>query len=204
MLAPGAACAGRPYFISSGDPRPVRDVVNAILAAGGLPPEHRSVPLPVAEAAGAAAEALWRLLRRQDDPPMTRFLARQLATAHWFDLTAARRDLGYEPVVGLDEGFRRLASSRAPDPAPVSRVRLVPVSGARAALDRADLLGSGDIPPLVNRSAAGAPLLAGLLAGAGVLHLVWPGPFETIVPGFLPAARRSSSAGSPSSPVRPP
>ncbi len=110
-LSPGAACAGRPYFVSSGDPRPVRDVVNAILAAGGLPPEHRSVPLPVAEAAGTVAELLWRVLRRQDDPPMTRFLARQLATAHWFDLTAARRDLGYAPVVGLDEGFRRLAAS---------------------------------------------------------------------------------------------
>jgi uncharacterized membrane protein len=54
-------------------------------------------------------------------------------------------------------------------------------------VDRADLLESGHTP-LVNRSAAGAPLLAGLLAGAGVLHLVWPGPFETIVPGFLPAA----------------
>ena len=40
---------------------------------------------------------------------MTRFLAHQLATAHWFDISAARRDLGYEPQVGLDEGFRRLA-----------------------------------------------------------------------------------------------
>jgi len=110
-VAPGAACAGKPYFISSGDPRPVGEVVNAILAAGGLPPVTASVPLPVAEAAGAAAEALWRVLRRQDDPPMTRFLARQLATAHWFDISAARRDLGYEPQVGVDEGMRRLAAS---------------------------------------------------------------------------------------------
>jgi len=110
-LAPGAACAGKPYFISSGDPRPVGEVVNAILAAGGLPLVTASVPLPVAEAAGAAAEALWRLLRRQDDPPMTRFLARQLATDHWFDISAARRDLGYEPQVGVDEGMRRLSES---------------------------------------------------------------------------------------------
>lgn len=110
-LAPGAVCAGKPYFISSGDPRPVGEVVNAILAAGGLPPVTASVPLPVAEAAGAAAEALWRLLRRQDDPPMTRFLARQLATDHWFDISAARRDLGYEPQVGVDEGMRRLTES---------------------------------------------------------------------------------------------
>lgn len=112
-VAPGAACSGRPYFITSGEPRPVRTVVNAILAAAGLPPETRSVPRPLAEAAGAVLEQTWRLLRRQDDPPMTRFLARQLATDHWFDITAASRDLGYQPKVGLDEGFRRLARSLA-------------------------------------------------------------------------------------------
>jgi 2-alkyl-3-oxoalkanoate reductase len=110
-LTPQAPCSGRAYFISSGDPRPVREVVNAILAAGGLPPEYRSVPLPVALVGGVAAEALWRVLRRDDEPPMTRFLARQLATAHWFDISAARRDLGYSPAVGLDEGFRRLAAA---------------------------------------------------------------------------------------------
>ena len=113
-VEPGAACAGRAYFISSGDPRPVGEMVNAILVAGGLPPVGRSVPLPVAEAAGTVAELAWRLLRRTDDPPMTRFLARQLATAHWFDISAARRDLGYAPQVGLEEGLRRLAASLRP------------------------------------------------------------------------------------------
>jgi nucleoside-diphosphate-sugar epimerase len=110
-LSPGAPCAGKAYFISSGDPRPVRDVVNAILAADGLAPVTASVPLPVAEAAGALAELVWRILRRRDDPPMTRFLARQLATAHWFDISAARRDLGYQPQVTIEEGMRRLAAS---------------------------------------------------------------------------------------------
>ena len=110
-LGPGAACAGRAYFLSSGDPRPVGEVINGILAAAGLPPETRSVPLPVAVAAGAVAEGVWRLLRRSDDPPMTRFLARQLGTAHWFDISAARRDLGYDPQVGLEEGLRRLTAS---------------------------------------------------------------------------------------------
>ena len=110
-LQPGAACSGRAYFISSGEPRAVRDIINAILAAAGLPPESRSVRLGVALAAGAVAERTWLLLRRQDDPPMTRFLARQLATTHWFDISAARRDLAYQPRVGLDEGFRRLGAA---------------------------------------------------------------------------------------------
>lgn len=114
-LAPGAACAGRPYFITSGDPRPVRELVNGIVVAGGLEPVEGTVPLPVAVGAGAVVESVWRVLERVPflgdvgDPPMTRFLARQLATAHWFDISAARRDLGYSPRVPLDEGFARLA-----------------------------------------------------------------------------------------------
>ncbi len=116
-LAPDAACAGRAYFVTSGDPRPVRDLVNGIVVAGGLAPVRGTVPLPVALAAGAAVESVWRVLERVGvfgeigDPPMTRFLARQLATDHWFDITAARRDLGYAPQVPLDEGFVRLAAS---------------------------------------------------------------------------------------------
>jgi nucleoside-diphosphate-sugar epimerase len=117
-LAPGAACAGRPYFVTSGDPRPVHELVNGIVVAGGLEPVHGTVPLPVAVAAGAAVEAVWRVLELLGplgapvgDPPMTRFLARQLATAHWFDISAARRDLGYAPQVPLVEGFARLAAS---------------------------------------------------------------------------------------------
>jgi nucleoside-diphosphate-sugar epimerase len=116
-LAPGAACAGRPYFITSGDPRPVRELINGIVVAGGLAPVEGTVPVGVAVAAGAVVESVWRVLERVPalgdvgDPPMTRFLARQLATAHWFDISAARRDLGYSPQVPLDEGFARLAGA---------------------------------------------------------------------------------------------
>jgi nucleoside-diphosphate-sugar epimerase len=69
------------------------------------------VPLPVASAAGSVIEAGWQLLRRRDTPPMTRFLAEQLATAHWFDQRRTREALSWHPAVTLDEGFRRLAAS---------------------------------------------------------------------------------------------
>jgi nucleoside-diphosphate-sugar epimerase len=69
------------------------------------------VPFGVALAAGVACEALWRATRRTSEPPITRFLARQQATDHWFDLTAARRDLGFEPRVAPDAGFERLAAA---------------------------------------------------------------------------------------------
>ncbi len=59
--------------------------------------------------AGAILETIYRWTGRSDEPPMTRFVARQLTTAHWFDITAARRDLGYQPHVTIDEGLKRLA-----------------------------------------------------------------------------------------------
>lgn len=107
-LTPGAPCAGRAYFISNGEPVPVGELINRILAAAAVPPVTSSVPMGAAVAVGVVLETVHRLLGRRGEPRMTRFLARQLATAHWFDLTAARRDLGYEPRVSLDEGFERL------------------------------------------------------------------------------------------------
>jgi len=108
-LGPGAACAGRAYFISNGDPRPIKGFVNSILDAAGLPPEERSVPMPVALAAGLLFEAAHRVFPSRDGPRMTRFLARNFGGAHWYDISAARRDLGYEPAVSIEEGMRRLA-----------------------------------------------------------------------------------------------
>lgn len=110
-LEPGAACAGRAYFVSQGEPWPVMELVNGILRAAGLPPETRAVPLGAALAAATLVEGAWRLARRADDPPMTRFLARQLATAHWFDTSAARRDFHWAPANTIAEGLRKLRHS---------------------------------------------------------------------------------------------
>ena len=109
-LVPGAACAGRAYFISNGEPREVRRIVNDLLACAGEPPVTGSVPYPVAYAAGAVLEAAWKALRLDGEPPMTRFLAEQLSTPHWYDISAAKRDLCYSPSVSMDEGLRRLAA----------------------------------------------------------------------------------------------
>ncbi|MBB1061755.1 2-alkyl-3-oxoalkanoate reductase [Marilutibacter spongiae] len=107
-LAVGSACAGRAYFISNGEPREMRDIVNALLDAAGAPTVHGSLPFGVAYAIGAACEGLWPLLNLKGEPPMTRFLAEQLATTHWYDMAPARRDFGYVPRVSIDEGLTRL------------------------------------------------------------------------------------------------
>lgn len=112
-LHPGSPISGNAYFLSNGEPLPLWDLVDRILAAAGLGPisGKRRVPAAVAWGVGAGCEAVYALLRRSDEPPMTRFVAGELATAHWFDLTAARRDLGYEPRVSIAEGLRRLAEA---------------------------------------------------------------------------------------------
>jgi nucleoside-diphosphate-sugar epimerase len=107
-LVPGAPPAGRAYFISNGEPIPLWEMVNRILAAAGQPPVERSVSPGVAAAVGLLCEAVWGLLRLPGEPPMTRFVAHELSTAHWFDLAAARRDLGYAPQVSINEGLERL------------------------------------------------------------------------------------------------
>lgn len=106
---PGARCSGRAYVIANGEPRPVREMVEAILGAAGVEAAPRNVPLRAAVAAGSVVERLWALRRTDDEPPLTRFLAEQLGTAHWFDPRPARDDLGWSPSVTLDEGFAALA-----------------------------------------------------------------------------------------------
>lgn len=106
---PGAWCSGRAYVVSNGEPRMIRELVEGICSAAGVPFAPRDVSLRVGRSAGAVVERVWPMLRRSDEPPLTQFLAEQLGTAHWFDPRPARDDLGYCPAVSIDEGLHRLA-----------------------------------------------------------------------------------------------
>jgi len=107
-LRPDSPVAGRAYFITNGEPVNCWQWINEILALAGLPPVKRRISRQTAYAAGAVLEGLWTVLGRSDEPRMTRFLAAQLATSHYFDISAARRDFGYKPRVSMAEGMRRL------------------------------------------------------------------------------------------------
>ncbi len=107
-LAPGAACAGKAYFVSNGEPWPMRELLNALLRAAGAPEVRKTLPFGAAYAVGAVCEGLWHVLPLKGEPPMTRFLAEQLATAHWYSMEPARRDFGYVPKVSMAEGMDRL------------------------------------------------------------------------------------------------
>jgi len=87
--------AGQAYFISQGESVEVWPWLNSILEGLGHAPLTSKIPLPVAYTLGALCEGLWKVLGRRDEPPITRFVAVELAKDHYFDISAARRDLGY-------------------------------------------------------------------------------------------------------------
>jgi 2-alkyl-3-oxoalkanoate reductase len=107
-LEPGSTIGGKAYFISQGEPIEIAKLMSLIIGTAGFPPIDRTVPPAVAYAAGWLLEMIYTLFRIQKEPPMTRFLAEQLSTSHWFDITAARRDLDYHPTVSIEQGLKRL------------------------------------------------------------------------------------------------
>ena len=104
----GSVVAGKAYFLSQGEPLPIWDVVNRILDAGGLPPVTRTLSPSLAYTIGTILEKVYGLLKLKGEPRMTRFVAKELSTSHWFDLSAAKNDFGYQPEVTFDEGIERL------------------------------------------------------------------------------------------------
>lgn len=111
LCQPMPKCQGKAYFLSNDEPITMAQMLNLILACDGLPPVTRRVPRTVAYIAGAALESLYFLLKKKEEPLMTRFVARQLSCSHYFDISAAKRDLGYCALVSIDEGMARLRTS---------------------------------------------------------------------------------------------
>jgi nucleoside-diphosphate-sugar epimerase len=107
-LSPGSPVAGKAYFITNGEPLPLWEMVDRILDAAGLPPVKKEISPTTARLIGWLGEKVWLGLRLRGEPPMTRFVAEELSTSHWFDIAAAERDLGYHPEVSIDEGLDRL------------------------------------------------------------------------------------------------
>jgi nucleoside-diphosphate-sugar epimerase len=105
-----SAVAGRSYFISQGEPVNCWDWINSILRLANLEPLEKRISFHNAWRIGHLLEIVYSLLGKTEEPRMTRFLAAQLSKSHYFDISRARKDIGYTPRISLTQGMERLAN----------------------------------------------------------------------------------------------
>lgn len=102
---------GKTYFVSNDEPLPQRQIIGSLLKAAGLEVDIQPISPRIAIAAGTLLEAGWKLFGLKSEPPITRWSAEHLSTAHWYDISAAKRDLGYTVEISISEGMKLLAAS---------------------------------------------------------------------------------------------
>jgi len=107
-LKENPSLSGRIYFISQGEPVLAWEMIDAILRAAGLSPVKGKIPYRIAWLVGGILELAYRLLSLPGEPYITRFTAYAVASSHWFNISAAEKDLGYTPRIGMDEGLLKL------------------------------------------------------------------------------------------------
>jgi len=100
---------GKTYFISNDEPMSQRQIITGLLKAASLETDIQTISPTLAIAAGTVLETTWKLLRLKSEPPLTRWSAEHLSTAHWYDISAAKRDLAYAPRISIVEGLNRLS-----------------------------------------------------------------------------------------------
>ena len=101
------------FFISQGTPVNCWDWINQILELAGVPPVTKSISFRTAWRLGHLLETFYRWLGKRSEPPMTRFVAAQLAHSHYFSIAAAERELGYHARVSTEDGMTRLGEALA-------------------------------------------------------------------------------------------
>jgi len=111
IVQDNAECAGKSYFISNDQPITMAVMLNNILACVDLPPVTKRIPTALAYGVGTLLEWSYRLIDKKEEPMMTRFVARQLSTSHYFTIDAAKNDLGYQPLVSIIQGMKALKTS---------------------------------------------------------------------------------------------
>ncbi len=100
--------AGQAYFINEPEPVNLWDWINTLLARANLPPITKSISARAAYTVGAILEAAHGFFGLSSEPRMTRFLARQLSTSHWYHVDKSRRDFHFAPLFSVEDGLRKL------------------------------------------------------------------------------------------------
>jgi nucleoside-diphosphate-sugar epimerase len=110
-LRPSVGAPDRPYFFADGDTSTLKDFSTALLATRGMPPVKRTAPFALAWRMAGLMEGAWRLFGIRSKPPVTRQTLRMIGQDFTVDISKARRDLGYAPIISRAEGLARMRSA---------------------------------------------------------------------------------------------
>jgi nucleoside-diphosphate-sugar epimerase len=99
---------GEAYFVTDGEPVVFREFVTELLATQGVEVPDKEAPEVLVRALAPALEEVWRLLRRESAPPVTRLAYWLSAQECTIDISKARAELGYEPVKTREQGMAEL------------------------------------------------------------------------------------------------
>lgn len=111
LVSDSSKCAGKAYFLSNDEPITMAEMLNRLLACESLPSVSKRVSSQLAYVAGFVLENIYLLMRKTEEPIMTRFVARQLSTSHYFDISAAKKDFGYQALISIDQGMNKYKNS---------------------------------------------------------------------------------------------
>jgi nucleoside-diphosphate-sugar epimerase len=101
---------GQAYFILDDGVRSMKEMIGGIANARGIRLPDKSIPGGVADAIGVACETVWRTFGLKSDPPLTRFSAMIMSRDSVLNDAKARTDMGYRPVISVEQGLRALAA----------------------------------------------------------------------------------------------
>jgi len=109
MLGAERGRSGEAYFVTDGEPAEFRNFITRLVATRGVHAPDGEMPAAVAGAAAAVAEALWSALPLPGEPPVTRLAVWLSSQECTLDISKARRELGYEPVVSREDGLAAMS-----------------------------------------------------------------------------------------------
>ncbi len=111
LLAAEKGRPGEAYFVTDGEPVVFREFVTALLQTQRVEPPDRSLPAWTAAPLARVAETAWKVLPLSGTPPMTTFRSWLLTQECTIDISKARAELGYQPIVSHEQGLAELRNA---------------------------------------------------------------------------------------------
>jgi nucleoside-diphosphate-sugar epimerase len=111
LLAAERGRPGETYFVTDGEPVEFRAFVTELLATQGVEAPERTIPKRLAAAVATAGEGAWRVLPLPGEPPLTRLAYWLSALECTIDISKARTELAFEPVIDRDRGFAEMRAA---------------------------------------------------------------------------------------------